>query len=55
MLDLLTRNGLSFTKAAHELGVTPQAVKQKAKRMGIIIAKTIQKVEPSLKRLPPKR
>lgn len=48
--DVLERNGMSFTKAAKEMGFTPQRAKQLAKHVGLAIEKTLIDVEPLAKR-----
>jgi len=50
MIELLAENHLSFSKVAYALNMTPQAVKQQARRMGIVITKSITHIEPSAKR-----
>jgi predicted DNA-binding protein YlxM (UPF0122 family) len=50
METLLRENDLSFTKVAYALNTSPQAVKQMARRMGLIIVRQIAAVEPSAKR-----
>ena len=49
MEELLRQNDHSFSKVAKKLSITPQAVKQQAARMGLILVKTVMRVEPTAK------